>query len=561
MQQLLSVWFSLEPRRRILVVVSTVAMFAAILALSRIAANPGMALLYAGVEANAAGDVVTALEQRNVDYEVRGEAIYVDSGRRDELRMTLAAEGLPANSTKGYELLDSLSGFGTTSQMFDAAYWRAKEGELARTILASPNIRAARVHLSNSSSQPFRRDTSMSASVTVSGHGAGVDSAHARALRNLVASAVAGLTPENVSIIDARAGTIIGADDSLSGGTSSVDKAVEMRRSVERIIEARVGIGKAIVEVSLETETDRESIFERTFDPNSRVAISTDTEERSTNSNESGSGGVTVASNLAEGDVEGSGDTSTSQNSEVRERTNYEVSEVKREIVKSPGAIKRVSVAVLVDGLKVVDADGTESFQLRSDDEISALRELVASTVGFNEARGDTITIKTMAFEPLTNPGTEATVSTLAALGVNVMTIIQLAVLGIVAIVLGLFVVRPILTSGTVKAVNETSQPAIAPPPPPIPPMPEFNLPASPALSGEIDDSEFSTPAMSTVTDFDLPDLGGLPDLPMNSGFAGDAMGDSNSDDPVTRLREMIKERQEETVATLKSWMEDEETA
>ncbi|MEY8099395.1 flagellar basal-body MS-ring/collar protein FliF [Falsihalocynthiibacter sp. S25ZX9] len=558
MQQLLSVWFSLNPRRRIMVVVSTVAMFAAILGLSRIAANPGMALLYAGVEANAAGDVVESLEQRNVDYEVRGESIYVDSSRRDELRMTLAAEGLPANSTKGYELLDTLSGFGTTSQMFDAAYWRAKEGELARTILVSPNIRAARVHLSNSSSQPFRRDTSLSASVTVSSQGAGVDGAQARALRNLVASAVAGLTPENVSIIDARAGVIIGADDSLSGGSSSDDKALEMRRSVERIIEARVGVGKAIVEVSVETETDSESIFERTFDPDSRVAISTDTEERSTNSNESGSGSVTVASNLPAGDAEGGGDTSTSQNSEIRERTNYEVSEVKREILKVPGAIKRLSVAVLVDGLRTIEADGSENFQPRSDEEIASLRDLVASTVGFNESRGDTITIKSMAFEPLADVGTEATISTITSLGVNVMTVIQLVVLGLVAIILGLFVVRPILTSGTLEIASSAPQPVIAPP---IPPMPSFDLSVPPALNGEIDDNSFSSPAMSTVTDFDLPDLGGLPSLPMASGFAGNSMNELDSDDPVARLREMIKERQEETVATLKSWMEDEETA
>ena len=69
--------------------------------------------------------------------------------------MTLAAEGLPANSGTGYELLDSLSGFGTTSQMFDAAYWRAKEGELARTLLAMPQIRAARVHLASAPARPL----------------------------------------------------------------------------------------------------------------------------------------------------------------------------------------------------------------------------------------------------------------------------------------------------------------------------------------------------------------------------------------------------------------------
>ena len=114
---------------------------AAVLGLARMAAQPSMALLYAGLEPGPAGEVIEALEARGVQIQVEGGSILVPATERDALRMTLAAEGLPTNSTKGYELLDGLSGFGTTSQMFDAAYWRAKEGELARTILSSPSIR------------------------------------------------------------------------------------------------------------------------------------------------------------------------------------------------------------------------------------------------------------------------------------------------------------------------------------------------------------------------------------------------------------------------------------
>ena len=107
------------------------------------------------------------LEADGVAFEVRDDAILVDRAARDRVRMALAAKGLPAGGPAGYEILDSLSGFGTTSQMFDAAYWRAKEGELARTITGSPNVRAARVHLANPVSQPFARTPTGSASVTV----------------------------------------------------------------------------------------------------------------------------------------------------------------------------------------------------------------------------------------------------------------------------------------------------------------------------------------------------------------------------------------------------------
>ena len=108
-----------------------------------------MALLYSGLDPAAAGEVVAELEaeRRALRGARRGDPRR--RAARDRVRMALAAKGLPAGGPAGYEILDGLSGFGTTSQMFDAAYWRAKEGELARTITASPNVRAARVHLAN----------------------------------------------------------------------------------------------------------------------------------------------------------------------------------------------------------------------------------------------------------------------------------------------------------------------------------------------------------------------------------------------------------------------------
>src|SRR5690606_26926184 len=166
-RELTGVWQNLEPRRRVIVALATVAMFAAVFALAKMATRPSMALLYAGLDGPRAGEVLTALDQQAVRYEVRGTSIYVESPRRDGLRMALAAEGLPANSGAGYELLDSLSGFGTTSQMFDAAYLRAKEGELSRTISALPQVRSARVHIADTRAQGLRAQAKPSASVAV----------------------------------------------------------------------------------------------------------------------------------------------------------------------------------------------------------------------------------------------------------------------------------------------------------------------------------------------------------------------------------------------------------
>ena len=134
MQQLISFWTGLDARRKVVMLLALGAVVATVMGLSRLATAPNYTLLYSGLEAGAAGEVVAALEQRGVQYQVRGGSIFVDAIQRDQLRMTLASEGLPMLSGQGYALLDKLSGFGTTSQMFDAAYWRAKEGELARTI-------------------------------------------------------------------------------------------------------------------------------------------------------------------------------------------------------------------------------------------------------------------------------------------------------------------------------------------------------------------------------------------------------------------------------------------
>ena len=320
MQNVIAIWTSLDLRRRIIVVGATVAMFAAVLALSRMAGQPEMGLLYAGLEPASAGEVVAALDQRGVAYEIQGDSILVDVAQRDGLRMALAAEGMPAAGGGGYELLDSLSGFGTTSQMFDAAYWRAKEGELARTLLAMPQVKAARVHIASAPTRAFQPEAKPTASVTLTTVSGRLDEAQAQAIRYLVAGAVAGMTPDAVQIIDTVAGLIGGQDSQELATGNADDRAAVIKGNVERLLAARVGAGKAMVEVSIDVVSEREAITERRFDPQGRVAISSETEERSGSSTEP-MGEVTVASNLPQGDA-GAGAQGKSQTSETKERVN-----------------------------------------------------------------------------------------------------------------------------------------------------------------------------------------------------------------------------------------------
>jgi len=549
LQQIAKLWATLEPRRRIVVALATVAMFAAVFALARTAATPGLSLLYGGLESGAAGEVIAALEQKGVVHEVRGGAIFVDSARRDELRMTLASEGLPRNSTRGYELLDGLSGFGTTSQMFDAAYWRAKEGELARTIVAHPAISSARVHIANAVGSPFQRDLRPKASVSVVGGAGEISATQARALRYLVASAVAGLSAENVSVIDGN-GELVGAtEDSHASATDT--RAESLRRRVERLLAARVGPGNAVVEVSVEAVTRSESLRERVIDPQSRVAISIDTEEREKADTDEG-GGVTVASNLPDGDAAGP-ESSSSQTTETRERINYEVSETERQVTLAPGAIKRLTVAALINGTFAPDASGTPVFQPRPEEELAALRELVASAVGLDEARGDAITLKSMRFEPVGPAGTEAVDPPFPGLGADPMSLVRIAALAVVALVLGLFVVRPVLTRPAAGPMARLAAPEA---PPPVPDGLDRAGPLR-SLTGEIEAAPDAPSRMTLIPAPDGHDGVGT----MRVAAAGDDLSgpEDGGNDPVLRLRSLIGERRDEAVEILRTWLEGEE--
>ncbi|WP_322893047.1 MULTISPECIES: flagellar basal-body MS-ring/collar protein FliF [unclassified Yoonia] len=505
--------------RRLLVVVATLIVFAAILLLARGAGTKDMALLYGGLEARAAGDVIAALDQRGVIYEVRGTGIYVPTALRDSLRMGLAGEGLPATGSQGYELLDQLSGFSTTSQMFDAAYWRAKEGELARTILANPNIRAARVHISPAPNRPFDRDQTATAAVTVTTGGGTLAASHIKALQFLVAAAVPGLAPDSVAVIDDNGG-LLSDGDGQNSHQSGEDRAAALRLRAERLLAARVGIGNAVVEVAIDTIMETESISERRVDPESRIAISTDVTESTGVATDSRNSGVSVASNLPDGDAARGEGASSTENSESRTLTNYEISETQRQLLRQPGAVRRLTVAVLVNDVSVTAADGTVTTEPRSPEELASLQELVASAVGIDPARGDIITLKSMRFDPIAPLGTAASVGDAAPL-FDVMQLIQMAVLAVVALILGLFVVRPILAAQR------------------LPPPPQRDL-----IEGI---SDTAPPMALAMNDVAMPDfMGGDFDL------AG-----ASQDDPVTRLRRMIADRQPETIRILQDWIED----
>jgi flagellar M-ring protein FliF len=456
--RLAAVFSGLNPRQRIIALLAAAATLAAVWGLVEATRAPAMTTLYSGLEPQAAAEVTAAVQAMGVAVEGQGAAVLVPETERDRVRLALAAQGLPRNGPAGYELLETIDGFGATSEMFEAAYWRAKEGELARTILAAPGVRSARVHIANPIGRPFRRGSTPSASVTVvMAYGAlGVE--QAEAIRYLVASAVAGLAPDRVSVLDAAHGAVLRMGEAeaegAAGGARSpgASREAALRAEVERLLAARVGEGRAIVTVSVDTETESETVVERVLDPQSRVAISTDTREVSENASGGGQGGAaTVASNLPVPGPSAGGD-QRSARSESEERVNYEVSETTRERVRRGGEVRRVTVAVLVDGVSTVAADGARTWTPRPAEELGQLRDLVRAAVGYDERRGDIVTVETLEFAERPVAGAVAEAGAFDFLGRHGMTLIQTGALAVVALGLGLFVLRPVLQAGAAAA-------------------------------------------------------------------------------------------------------------
>lgn len=531
MQQLLTVWNALTPRRRLIAGGAALAVFAAVLMLARLAAAPSLALLYAGLDESAAGEVIAALDRQGVAYEIRGSAIHVDAGRRDSLRMSLAAEGLPAHGPAGYEILDALSGFSTTAQMFDAAYLRAREGELARTILAMPGVRAARVHVATVAARPFGAARPPSASVSVRMGSGAVSPRQAETLRHLVAAAVPGLAPEAVAVIDAARG-LVAAQGAAENPGEGADRAERLRRDILQLMEAHVGPGNAVVAINLVTSGETERIVERRVDPQGRVAISTDTEERSASGRNAGPAGVSVASNLPDGDANG-GRSSTNQESESRERVNFEVSETRREIARGPGAVARVDVAVLVN------ADAAPGGGTLAAADLGELESLVKSAAGFDAERGDTVTLRALPFRAMPEAGEAAVPGWFTATPLDAMQLVQLGVTALVAVLLGLFVLRPLLVparrgtapalagpqTGTAAQAEARALPGAAPHP---------ALPA-PATAGNGAERSEGPTARSVAT--------AVP--------GAERLGA----EPLDELRRLAAAREDETASILRDWL------
>ncbi|MEO1656261.1 MAG: flagellar basal-body MS-ring/collar protein FliF [Pseudomonadota bacterium] len=431
------------------------ALVAIILAFSK----PQMAILYTGLSDADAGSVVSELENMDVPVRVSsdGKTIYAPSGRIPRLRMLMAERGMPSGGAVGYELFDDRNNLGLTSFMQDVTKVRALEGELARTIQTLDSIESTRVHLVMAQRDPFSRQTAPpTASVVVRMRGAlALDEDQAAAIRHLVASAVPNLNPQKVSVLDARMGAVFAEESGAMAGAASVNglqTEIEERlaRAAESVLTPHLGPGRVRVRVAADLRTEREVRREELYDPNGTALrsrqIIDETESSSENANEAP---VTVEQNLPEADVgnDGANGSAVSEIERSEQVVNYEVSSVRSEQVIEPGDIERLSVSVVVDNARVTDEEGNVTFRPRTDEELAKLTALVRSAVGFNEGRGDVITVENLAFANLDETMPRYAPSTITEVVYrNFSAITQAVALLLIGVAIIFGVVRPVLS-------------------------------------------------------------------------------------------------------------------
>jgi flagellar M-ring protein FliF len=438
----------------------TIAMLGFFLFLSARLASPPMSLLYSGLDMNDSGRIVAKLEQMNIPYrlEADGGSILVPNDQALRLRVTMAEEGLPSGGSIGYEIFDKSDALGTTSFVQNINHLRALEGELARTIRSIDRVQSARVHLVLPQREVFSRESrDASAAIVVKTRGGRLDEGQVQAIQNLVAASVPGLKPSRVSIVDDRGNLLGGSMNDPNAAdqvTANLDQKTanyeaRVRRELEELLGNSIGFDKVRAEVAAELDFDRITTNSEEFDPDKQVVRSTQSvNEKSANSEGGQKTTVSVANNLPE--AQGQNGSSNSSNSERNEETiNYEISKTTRTQIHEAGRVKRISVAVLVDGNYTAAADGTRTYQPRSQQELDQIATLVKSAIGFDEKRGDKVEVVNMAFSQVDASGGSTGEAAAAFMGLeksDYMKIAETLVLGVIGILVVLLVLRPLVT-------------------------------------------------------------------------------------------------------------------
>ena len=349
-------------------------------------------VLYSNLDPRDASMIIERLEADGISYRLEQEdtAILVPEGTEFRLRLEMAAEGIPMMGAVGYELFDR-STIEMTDFMQKVNYKRSVEGELARTIRSMDAVQDAKVFIVTPEPRLFAEDkleATASVKLTLM-RNKELNKEHVKSLANLVAFSVEGLKPENVTIIDSY-GNLLSADLNMDPLMALSASQIEQERNIESYLQRRiesqlnklVGPDNALVRVNVEMDFRQIREQSEEYDPESQVIRSEERQEGS-------------------GAVPDSIGTASSQTGNI---TNYEINKVVRNITDDYGKIKRISAPVSVTGTYETQQDPTtgndvEVYVPRSDADLQKVQDLVAASIGFDQARGDLVEVQDFPFD------------------------------------------------------------------------------------------------------------------------------------------------------------------
>ena len=414
---------ALSPGRQAMLVVTAAGSLAFFFWISNGARSADFRLLYRGLDDMETSQIVDGLTAEGIAFQLAegGTAVRVPAARVQEARMRMASRGLPNGSTPGFELFDKGT-FGVTDFVQKINFHRALQGELARTIEQVEGVDKARVQLAIPQRKSLLRRDERKATASVVTRlrpGWDLDPEQVRGIVHLVASSVEGLDVSRVTLVDNRGRLLAPQDDmGMAGRGSSASIGAERRLEteledqIESILERTVGLGRVVAKVNADLDWTQTERTEESFDPDSQVARSSQLDSEFANES-GGEGGVAgIVANSPDIAVAAGALSSGLSSNRTSETINYEISKTVSRYVLPMGSIRRLSIAVLVDGKSLAtpatvgasgegNDTGAAEFTPWTADELNEFEELAKRAVGYSADRGDEISVINAPFVQL----------------------------------------------------------------------------------------------------------------------------------------------------------------
>jgi len=419
--------------------------------------TPNVELLYGNLSAADSREISKQLELSGIPFKLNNNntEILVPGEKVSSVRMQMAELGLPSGGSVGYELFDTQDSLGATNFMQNVNLVRALEGELSRTVKSIEGVQNARVHLVMPQREMFTRNMQEpTASVYIKMKTGRLSDTQVTAIQHLIAAAVPKLKPSNISIVDER-GTLLSRsydNDQQMVVAQQEEARTKMEKNLSQaiisMVESSLGPGKVRAEVRAEMEFDKIVTAEEIFNPEGQVPRSSVTVEENNTQSEAEPDNVSVSNNLPDAQANaGAGSKSQSTERRTEETVNYEVSKKTVNQVRENGHLKRLSVAVLVDGTYTSAEDGTKTFNALPEETIAKIDSLVKSAIGYDANRGDQVDVVNMQFTNFDDlaQGPEP-FNFLGFTKEEIMRMAEGLGVAVVAVLVILLVVRPLVT-------------------------------------------------------------------------------------------------------------------